>query len=692
VTRPAAAALQLPAAVDVYVLHGRPLRPGAQLEQTPKISDDIWRLNAAILQVHVPSWRLNFLSVPAQYRPAAKTLIYAMLSGRLPDGEQRRSISTIKSVFTELRRFLAWLDSKNTSAHRPGLASITAADLASYQRHLIATGLPQRGRAFAQSSIGYLWRYRHALPAADRLLFDPRLDASLHQPQPRAPENGTDRIPEAVLGPLLAWSIRFTTDFAPDVLACCRQWRADRSNRAGFRGQVTAAQARQLLADRAARRQPLPGRNGKVNILALAKTLGCSRHVLMGLASEVDQAAAAAGVTQWACYPLPVTGLLDGEPWISGIATHHFSPGSLDQLARLMQAACYVIIAFLSGMRDSEVKHLRRGCLAVSRDTDRRPYRWKITSVAFKGERDPAGTTVTWVVGQPVAQAIEVLEKLQPAGTDLLFTQLPYGPGAGPARRSPNQVPKTMTTSRQLNELAAWISGYCRDHGRADVIPAVNGQPFRLQTRQFRRTLAWFIARQPGGVIAGAIQYRHLSIQMFEGYAGTSDSGFRAEVEAEQALARGEHLLAMIDKHEHEDLTGPAASQAAQRLAGFGQRARFRGIAITDNRQRARLMQRDDPAIYPGTYATCVYNPDKALCHQQHDIRGTLRPSLGSCRPLECRNTALTIDNKSALSQEAAEITRQLAGRPLLPPLLQARLATRQDQIGAFLSRYPDRS
>ncbi len=690
-TWPAAAAPQLLPDAEVRVLHGRPLRPGVLLEQTPEMRDDVWRLNAAVLQVHVPSWRLNFLTIPAQYRPAAKKLIYAMLSGRLPDGEQRRSISTIKSVFTELRRFLAWLDSENTAARRPGLASITAADLASYQRHLIAAGLPQRGRAFAQSSIGYLWRYRHALPAPDQLLFDPRLDASLHQLQPKSPENSTDRIPEAVLGPLLAWSMRFTTEFAPDVLACCRQWRADRANRAGFRGQVTAAQARQLLADRAARRQPLPGRNGKVNILALAKTLGCSRHVLMDLASEVDQAAAAAGVTPWACYPLPVTGRLDGEPWISGIATHHFSPGSLDQLARLLQAACYVIIAFLSGMRDSEVKHLRRECLAVSRDADRRPYRWKITSVAFKGERDPAGTTTTWVVGQPVAQAIKVLEKLQPAGTDLLFAQLPYGPGAGPARHSPNQVPKTMTTSRQLNELAAWIGGYCREHGRADVIPAVNGQPFRLQTRQFRRTLAWFIARQPGGVIAGAIQYRHLSIQMFEGYAGTSDSGFRAEVEAEQALARGEHLLAMIDKHDHEYLTGPAASQAAQRLAGFGQRARFRGIAITDNRQLARLMQRDDPAVYPGTYATCIYNPDKALCRQQHDIRGTRRPSLGSCRPLECRNTALTSDNKSALSQEAAEIARQLTARPLLPPLLQARLASRRDQISAFLSRYPDR-
>ncbi len=28
--------------------------------------------------------------------------------------------------------------------------------------------------------------------------------------------------------------------------------------------------------------------------------------------------------------------------------------------------------------------------------------------------------------------------------------------------------------------------------------------------------------------IAGAIQYRHLSIHMFEGNAGTTDSGFRA--------------------------------------------------------------------------------------------------------------------------------------------------------------------
>ena len=48
---------------------------------------------------------------------------------------------------------------------------------------------------------------------------------------------------------------------------------------------------------------------------------------------------------------------------------------------------------------------------------------------------------------------------------------------------------------------------------------SANKLPWRLKSSQFRRTLAWFIARRPGGSIAGAIQYRHLSIQMFEGYA-----------------------------------------------------------------------------------------------------------------------------------------------------------------------------
>ncbi|MER5935120.1 hypothetical protein [Streptomyces sp. NPDC002054] len=94
---------------------------------------------------------------------------------------------------------------------------------------------------------------------------------------------------------------------------------------------------------------------------------------------------------------------------------------------------------------------------------------------------------------------------------------------------------------------------------------------------------------------------------------GTSDSGFRAEVEAEQSMQRGEHLLALTTDHQH-DLRGPAAHEAAARLADFHQRTGFTGSVVTHPARLRRVLARHDPEVYPGTYVTCVFNPDKALC------------------------------------------------------------------------------
>ena len=202
-----------------------------------------------------------------------------------------------------------------------------------------------------------------------------------------------------------------------------------------------------------------------------------------------------------------------------------------------------------------------------------------------------------------------------------------------------------------------------------------------------RRTLAWFIARRPGGVIAGALAYRHHCVQVFEGYAGTSESGFRAEVESEQALARGEYLLAAIDAHEHTSLTGPAAEEAARRLETFGERVRFQGTIITDQARLRRLMARHDPAVYPGEYVTCVHDHTKALCEKARHGRGEGLPDHGECKPLACRNVALTTENIAAWQREIDRIGTRLAARPPLPPLLQHRLETRHAEVTAFLAR-----
>ncbi|MDQ3980052.1 MAG: hypothetical protein M3314_10940 [Actinomycetota bacterium] len=53
--------------------------------------------------------------------------------------------------------------------------------------------------------------------------------------------------------------------------------------------------------------------------------------------------------------------LSTGRPWREPL-----TPVDLVRERRMLQAACYVVCAYLSGMRDSEVQELRRGCHEVA--------------------------------------------------------------------------------------------------------------------------------------------------------------------------------------------------------------------------------------------------------------------------------------------------------------------------------------
>jgi len=110
---------------------------------------------------------------------------------------------------------------------------------------------------------------------------------------------------------------------------------------------------------------------------------------------------------------------------------------------------------------------------------------------------------------------VAVLEQLQPPGQPLLFARLPYREGTRPA--SASTVLTTAATQQALADFITWVATYGACRGRADLIPDPRQTAGPLTTRQSRRTLAWFIARRPGGAIAGALQYRHHAIQMFEG-------------------------------------------------------------------------------------------------------------------------------------------------------------------------------
>lgn len=677
---------------DRFVLHNRQLRPATILARTARFKDDIWKLAPASLQGQERGLTLRFENIPARHRHALKLLAYTSLSGEIPGDEPRPGISSVVSTFYNVAVFLRWLDEHHSGR---SLAQVSDALLLEFQRFLLGRYRSPGRRRALRATVVFFWRYRRSL-GEESLSLDPRTVTGWNEPQNTtrfSEENTTARIPEDVHSRVLIWALRFVNDFADDILDATGRWEYLRTKRPSIPaayGSSWSKVDRYLETARVSGR-PLPGTNGVVSYAALARSIGCDRNAFQGHTANITATANAVGVSKYIELNITVNGSIGGVPWIEGVSLDPIRDDSLTVLTQMLQAACYIVIAFLSGMRDSEIKHLRAGCCASEADNQGNAYRWKVSSLAFKGESTSIGVPATWVVGEAAARAIGLLERIHRERarnrTDWLFAAIKAGPGA--PGRGENKAMTLAGTNVQINRFVLWVRNYCAAHGRIDGIPDVDGKPWRLSTRQFRRTLAWYIARRPGGSIAGAIAYRHHSVQMFEGYAGTSTSGFRAEVEAEEALARGENLLAMIDKNEHSHLTGPAAEEAGRRLTNMGADPTFFGTATTDRRRLLRLIQVNGPAVYPGRYVTCVYNPDKALCRTRTGVDADT-PDLANCKPLACRNVALTNENVETWQGELAAIDRDLGSKPLLPPLLIDRLEARHEQVSQFIARHQE--
>lgn len=150
----------------------------------------------------------------------------------------------------------------------------------------------------------------------------------------------------------------------------------------------------------------------------------------------------------------------------------------------------------------------------------------------------------------------------------------------------------------------------------APVIPlAPGGAPWRITTRQFRRTIAWHIANRPFGTIAGMIQYKHASVAAFEGYAGSSPSGFRAEVEAQRALGQIDDILDYFDdRRAGGSPSGPAGPRIARALDAAADTLGPLPAMIADRARLRTLLASLARTLHVGPLADCFFDPSTALC------------------------------------------------------------------------------
>ena len=302
-----------------------------------------------------------------------------------------------------------------------------------------------------------------------------------------------------------------------------------------------------------------------------------------------------------------------GRPW-----RPRFDVKTVVLEERMLQAAAYVVCAYLTGMRDCEVQAMRSGCLSLTRSEDGLIMRHRVRSVAYKGKQS-VGEPAEWVTIAPVAQAIQVLEHLSARAAaarsaDTLWPVLVVKAG------SKDHVSAEIV--RQLNVYRDHLNALFGANDAPVIPPGPDGLPWRITTRQFRRTIAWHIANRPFGTIAGMIQYKHASVAAFEGYAGSSRSGFRAEVEAQRALGQIDDILAYFDERRAGNVALRSGRSTDRQDHGC-------------RRRRARPASGDDRRPREAAYASRKPRPHIAC---RHPGRLLLR-SLDRALPQACDRT-----------------------------------------------------
>jgi integrase len=355
----------------------------------------------------------------------------------------------------------------------------------------------------------------------------------------------------------------------------------------------------------------------------------------------------------------PITGTFQGAPW----RDRPIGVREVNQLVRHLTAACFIVICYLSGMRSGEVLQLRRGCL---REDEHGGF--VLVGRRSKGsDHDPAPDREQteerpWAVVRAVVPAVEMLESLSDA--ELLFP--PSRQRTTTIRSRRKQSKPTGTMNEDVREFMDWVN--TRFSGPDG--PTIPLDPTKdVHAARFRRTLAYFVVRRPGGLAAAQAQYGHVRAKVTLGYAGDADTSWMEDLAVEELEMLSEQVdedLRALDEGEH--VSGPSAQEYRRRVRKAA--AVFTGRVVNQADNAKRLLSSKHPDIHHGLGMTCVWRHETAACREEREAAGldVTEPDEQLCRAT-CTNLAYTdrdIENKRReLARWEAAAADRLSPRPL---------------------------
>jgi hypothetical protein len=698
------------------VLLSAPLRPGFERAALSRYGDPSWDLSPGVFRdnarrCHV-TVHFNGIEDPA-IADALRQFLHARLNIAMPGHRARLEPAAVRSEANRALRFFYFVKAK---LGRFDLSRVDQPLVDSFVRSLRNAVARPAAIAALLRPVFDLHELRRHLTTA-RLSFEPwpgRSPFSVAGAKHIAGENRTPRIPEEIMTPLLAWSLRYVTHFAPDIFAARRELEHLEARRkrliareAGLdQAERRARQRRRLIAHLAARRRQgrgVPIWTGMYN--AAARTdpvtgdlLPPINYHLIHLHAGIDAQAEPAmhlglntGAPDLIAAAVAELGTEAGgmdtpiwvdpdrcSPWRS-----RFDAKALALEESMLQAAAYIVCAYLSGMRDSEIQAMKRGCLSVVRDEDGAILRHRIKSTAYKGKRR-GGEEAEWVTIAPVADAVAVLERLsaragRARGTTTLWPVLTL--------RANTKTHVSAEIVRQLNRFRDHLNEQFGSPSEPAIPSAPDDAPWRLTTRQFRRTIAWHIANRPFGAIAGMIQYKHASVAAFEGYAGSSRSGFRGEIEVQRVLGQIDDILVYFDERQGgARIGGPAANRVGTALDTAGSELAPLPVMIADRARLRTMLASLARTLHVGPLADCFFDPATALCLNRITEPGPPAPMIAMCEPVRCPNACIAERHRPAW-QRGADEARQLLREKRLPEPQRVTLQAEVARIEAVLAQ-----
>jgi hypothetical protein len=361
---------------------------------------------------------------------------------------------------------------------------------------------------------------------------------------------------------------------------------------------------------------------------------------------------------------------------------------------RRLSTACLVTVSYLSGLRAGEVLELQVGCCPEPDDDGTATVRYQLRGNFLKGAYDQDGKLVPtglprddpWTTILPVAQAVRVLERIT-ASRFLFPADEPWTPANTRNTIRTGEAMSTAGASYRIREFITWVNAFATEQGLpSERIP--DDPDGHISLGRFRRSLAWHIARLPGGRIALAIQYGHLRTTTGQKYSGRSRQGLGRVLDVETARSMADYLSDLSDRIDNgEGVSGPAARRMIKAAADA--KARFEGMFLTPTQTEA-LLREPEFHVYdnPQAFLTCNNDPAKALCHPDRTLSSTRErpPAIDRCDPA-CSNISRTDEHINRLRLEIARLAED-AVNPLTPVPMQRRNRQRIPILQAIIDRH----